>query len=48
LAVSEPGEEKYYIFHMEKYSPPPDKYKDGSLDPALDHNSGKKSKKDPE
>jgi hypothetical protein len=45
LAISEPGEEKYYIFNMEKYKIPVDKLTDDILGQAPDSNSEKKSKK---
>jgi hypothetical protein len=48
LAISEPGQEKYYIFNMEKYSMPADKLKDDSIDQAPDAKSKKKSKKNKE
>jgi hypothetical protein len=45
LAISEPDEEKYYIFNMEKYNIPADKLKDDSSGQAPDAKSDKKSKK---
>jgi hypothetical protein len=45
LAISEPGEEKFFIFNMDKYSIPADKLKDDILDQAPAAKSEKKSKK---
>jgi hypothetical protein len=32
LAISEPGQEKFYVFNIERYQPPADKFNDGDLD----------------
>jgi hypothetical protein len=48
LAISEPGEEKYYIFNIEKYKIPADKLSDDILSQAPDAKSEKKSKKNME
>jgi hypothetical protein len=41
LAISEPGQEKYYVFNIERYQPPADRLKDGILDQPTDRNSGR-------
>jgi hypothetical protein len=43
LAISEPGQEKFFIFNIERYQPPADKYNDSSIDQTTDVNSRKKS-----
>jgi hypothetical protein len=48
LAVSEPGEEKYYIFNIEKYSIPAGKFMDDNSGQSPDADSGKRSKKNQE
>jgi hypothetical protein len=44
LAIAEPGEEKYYIFNMEKYKIPADKLTDDILRQAPDAKSEKNPK----
>jgi hypothetical protein len=44
LAISEPGENTFHIFNIERYQPPADRIEDGSLNRMLHINSKKKSK----
>jgi hypothetical protein len=44
MAISEPDQQKFFVFNIDRYQPPPDKLKDGSQDKKSDSKSGKKSK----
>jgi hypothetical protein len=44
LEISEPGENTFHIFNIERFQPPADRIEDGSLNRTLHINSKKKSK----
>jgi len=44
LTISEPGENTFHIFNIERYQPPADRIEDGSLNRELHINSKQKSK----